>query len=302
MASVAVVGVGAIGGVLAALLEATGKHRITLCTRRPMAALTVDTPDGVINVQAGNLTDPGLAGPVDWVLVATKTYDAAGAAAWLPGLCAQGARVAVVQNGVEHRERFAGQVDQERMLPVIIDCQVERRPDGRVAQRSGARMVVETGAAGSAFAQLFTGSKADVQQTGDFLTAAWRKLVFNSAGAVCALTGEPAGVLHDAALGALAAGISAECAAVARAEGAQLEEDIAQRVLEGYRAQPADSVNSLLADRLAGRPMEIDARNGVIVRLGDRHGIATPLNRMAVALLSRIVTQQGPGEAGRRHD
>jgi 2-dehydropantoate 2-reductase len=31
--------------------------------------------------------------------------------------------------------------------------------------------------------------------------------------------------------------------------------------------------------------MEVDARNGVIVRMGAKHGIATLLNRMAVSLL-----------------
>ena len=76
--------------------------------------------------------------------------------------------------------------------------------------------------------------------------------------------------------------------AVGRAEGAQLDDGTAQRVLEGYRAQPPDSVNSILADRIAGRPMEIDARNGVIVRKGEQHGISTPLNRMAVALLQAL--------------
>jgi 2-dehydropantoate 2-reductase len=34
--------------------------------------------------------------------------------------------------------------------------------------------------------------------------------------------------------------------------------------------------------------MEIETRNGVIVRLGEKHGIATPLNRMAVALLKAV--------------
>ena len=292
MAKVAVVGVGAIGSVLAALLEATGKHQITLCTRRPLAGLAVTTPDGVVDVTAVNRTEPGLAEPVDWVLVATKTFDAAGAAAWLPALCAQGARVAVVQNGVEHRDRFAAHLSQERILPVIIDCQVERRADGRVFQRSEAHLFVETGAAGREFAQLFAGSKAEVQLTEDFVTAAWRKLSFNSAGVVCALTNSPSGVLHDEELGALAVGIAAECIAVAQAEGAKLEEGTAQRVLEGYRAQAPDSVNSLLAVRLAGRAMEIDARNGVIVRRGDRHGIPTPLNRMAVALLKNMKREE----------
>jgi 2-dehydropantoate 2-reductase len=42
----------------------------------------------------------------------------------------------------------------------------------------------------------------------------------------------------------------------------------------------------MFADRLAGRPMELDARNGVIVRLGQKHGIATPTNALLVALLT----------------
>jgi 2-dehydropantoate 2-reductase len=41
----------------------------------------------------------------------------------------------------------------------------------------------------------------------------------------------------------------------------------------------------MLADRLAGRPMEYDARNGVIVRRGARHGVAAPMNALMVALL-----------------
>jgi 2-dehydropantoate 2-reductase len=76
-----------------------------------------------------------------------------------------------------------------------------------------------------------------------------------------------------------------ECVAVGRAEGAQLDDSIADQVVNHYRASPPDSVNSLHADRAAGRPMETDARNGVIVRLGRKHGIATPMNQTIVALL-----------------
>jgi 2-dehydropantoate 2-reductase len=285
MARVAVVGVGAIGGVLAALLEVTGRHQITLCTRRPLDKLTVKTPEGVVAVKARNVTDPALAEPVDWVLVATKTYDAEGAAAWFPALCKENAPVAIVQNGVEHRERFAPYLHPEGILPVMIDCPVERQPDGVVHQRGAAQMKAETSVLGNEFAQLFAGSPAQIELTNDFLSAIWRKLCINSAGALSALTRKPAGVLRDQALGEIALGIVAECAAVGRAEGAQLDDSVAQKVLDGYRAQSPDSINSMLADRMAGRPMEIDARNGVIVRKGEKHGISTPLNRMAVALL-----------------
>jgi 2-dehydropantoate 2-reductase len=74
--------------------------------------------------------------------------------------------------------------------------------------------------------------------------------------------------------------------AVGRAEGADLPSDLPDTVVANYRAAPADGINSLHADRAAGRPMELDARNGVIVRLGARHGIATPVNAMVVALIN----------------
>jgi 2-dehydropantoate 2-reductase len=255
-----------------------------------MDRLTVKTPEGVVTVRARNLTDPALAEPVDWVIVATKAYDAKGAAAWFPNLCRINAPVVVVQNGVEHRERFAPYVNPDRIVPVIIECPVERQEDGTVRQRGAARLQVEAGRLGQDLAHLFEGSNAQVDLTGDFVTVAWRKLCVNSAGALSALTMKPAGVLRDEAMAEIARQMVAECVAVGRAEGAQLAEDTPQQVLDGYRAQPRDSINSMLADRLAGRPMEIDARNGVIVRKGVKHGIRTPLNQMTVALLQALST------------
>ena len=285
MASVAVVGVGAIGGVLAALLERTGRHQITLCTRQPLSSLTVETPSGVVTVRARNWTDPAQASPVEWVLVATKTYDAEGAKLWLKRLCEARTNVAIVQNGVEHRVHFAGWT----VLPVVIDVPAERLAEGKVLQRSGAVMRVEASQMGSEYAELFRGSGAEVDVTPDFLTAAWRKLCMNAAGAVSALTLQPAGVLRDEALGRVALDLVAECVAVGQAEGAKLEENLPEQVLTGARAGSPDSVNSLLADRRAGRQTEVDARNGVIVRLGELHQIPTPANRMATALLKAKV-------------
>jgi len=135
---------------------------------------------------------------------------------------------------------------------------------------------------------LFAGGAARIELTADFVSAAWRKLCINAAGAISALTMKPAGVLRSEAAGQLAMDIVAECAAVGRAEGARLDASVGQQVLDGYRAQPADSINSMLADRIAGRTLEIDARNGVIVRKGEKHSIPTPLNRMVVALLQAV--------------
>jgi 2-dehydropantoate 2-reductase len=256
-----------------------------------MSGLSVDTPDGLVNVHANFVTNPHEAFEVDWVIVATKAYDVAGAAKWLKPLRLNGAPVAVLQNGVEHEERFAPYVPMEKILPVMVDCPAERQAPDRVRQRGVMHLKVPDSALGRSFVKLFAGTPADVTTVPDFKSVVWRKLCFNSAGVLSALVLQPAGVVRGEAIGNVALQIIRECAAVARAEGANLEENVAEIVLAAQRAAPADSVNSMLADRQAGRPVEIDARNGVIVRLGRKHGIATPANSMAVALMEQMVAK-----------
>jgi 2-dehydropantoate 2-reductase len=230
------------------------------------------------------LTSPTQAAPVDWVLVTTKTYDAPAAAAWLEALLGETTRVAIIQNGVEHLERFP-QAPRARTLPVIIDLPVERSAPGRILQRRDGTMTVPEGPLGADFGSLFAASPLAVVPTDDFTTAAWRKLCLNCAGAVSALVLKPAGVVQREPMAAIMRGLVAECVAVGNAEGAKLGEEVVDAIVEDYRKGPQDSVNSMHADRLAGRPMEIDARNGVIVRRGAAHGLPTPLNALMADLL-----------------
>src|SRR5258706_9865461 len=126
MARIAIVGVGAIGGVTAALLQQAGGHELLLCTRRPMSGFLVDTPDGLVKLQASFVSDPSEVFEGDWVIVSTKAYDVAGAAKWLEQLCLNGAPVAVVPNGVVDLENFSPYVPLEKNLVVMVDCPPQR--------------------------------------------------------------------------------------------------------------------------------------------------------------------------------
>ncbi len=288
MARISVVGPGAMGGAVAAHLIASGQHEVSLCVRRTFPELQLTTPNGALASRPPMVTSPGAAAPADWVLLTTKTYSAAGAAEWLPALTATGAPVAVLQNGIEHRERFAPYLDAGRLLPVIIDLPAERSEPGRIRQRGPGVMTVENSELGRRFAALFSGTALAVNLTDDFRSAAWRKLCLNSAGVLNALLLQPVRIFHDNAIAATAREIIRECVAVGRAEGAVLADDLPEQIIAGQRAAPPDAINSLHTDRLAGRPMELDARSGVIVRLGRKHGIPTPCNQMAVALLTAM--------------
>lgn len=289
MARVAVIGAGAIGGTLAAWLAQA--HEVTVCARSSLADLEVETPEGVIRATPHIITDPAHATWADWVLCATKTYDCPAAAAWLPGLMGPTTRLAVIQNGVEQRDRFP-KVPAQRTVPVIIDLPAERTAPGRIVQRRNGTIHVPEGEPGEALVALFADTPIDAQTTSDFITAAWRKLAINCSGIVSALTHRPAEVANDEGAADVMRALVRECIAVGRAEGADLPDKLADQVVKWTTLAHPQSVNSLHADFEAGRQTEVDARNMVIVRLGARHGIDAPMNRALASILIAASTSR----------
>jgi len=288
MPTITLIGPGAIGATVATWLSQNPRNEVSVAVRTAFDSLEVTTPERVIAARPQVLTALAQAQPADWVMIATKAYDSAAAAAWFGAACDEHTRVAVIQNGVEHLERFEKYLPRERIVPVMIDVPADRTAPGKVIQRGALHMVVPAGDGGAAFVELFAGLGLDVAESADFRTAAWKKLCLNSAGAVCAALLEPAGIVHHDGVADVMRAIVRECIAVGRAEGATLDGSIASDIIERMRNGSRDAVNSMLADRRAGRPMEIDARNDVIVRLGRKHGISTPMNALMVALLEAV--------------
>lgn len=271
--------------MVAAQLCQSSRNDVTVVARTPFSKLLLDTPDGELRADPRIVSQPGDTGPADWVLVATKAYDSESAAACFDSLLGEQTKVAVLQNGVNHVERFSAWLPRERILPVIVDCPTERVAPGEIRQRGPALLTVPCDELAQGFSALFADTGVTCRQSDDFTSMAWWKLCVNSAGVVNALVLQPARIANDDSAAKVMRSIVEETAAVGRAEGASLSPDIADEVVNIYRGQPPDSVNSLHADRAAGRPMEIDLRNGIIVELGKKHGIPTPYNDMAVSLL-----------------
>jgi 2-dehydropantoate 2-reductase len=285
MPAITVIGPGAIGGMVAAQLCQSSRNDVTVVARTTFSKLLLHTPDGELRADPRIVSQPGDTGPADWVLVATKAYDSESAAACFDSLLGEQTKVAVLQNGVNHVERFSAWLPRERILPVIVDCPTERVAPGEIRQRGPALLTVPCDELAQGFSALFADTGVTCRQSDDFTSMAWWKLCVNSVGVVNALVLQPARIANDESAAKVMRAIVEETAAVGRADGAILSPDIADEVVNIYRGQPPDSVNSLHADRAAGRPMEIDLRNGIIVELGKKHGIPTPYNDMAVSLL-----------------
>ena len=285
MTRIAIIGPGALGGTIAAWLAQNPAFEIILCARTGFSGQSANTPSGELKADPVVLTDPDKAAPVEWVFVVTKTYDSEGALPWLKNLIGESTKVVIMQNGVEHVERLAALLPGQDILPAVVDVPASRTAPGRVVQNAIGWIVVPEGADGEAFTGLFAHTPIDVKAVSDWIFRAWAKLCLNCAGAFPALTMRSTGPVWNDKVEALVRGLVEECAAVARAEGASIPDDVIETVVEGARNAPEGVGNSLYADRMAGRPLEIDARNGVIVRAGKKHGIPTPVNELFVTLL-----------------
>ncbi|MDQ8197536.1 2-dehydropantoate 2-reductase [Pelagicoccus enzymogenes] len=288
MPSIAIIGPGAIGGTLASLLLENSDNKVSICARTPFEQLQVTAAGQTTTRDVTVHTDSTATSPVDWILLATKTYQVPQAANWFPCLSGPHTRIAVVQNGVEHLANLTPYFPSERIVPVIIDCPAERRSHGQIVRHGDVRIDIPDTENAAAFAKLFTDPAVKANLTTDWTSAAWRKLCINAAGAISALVNQPANVAATPQAAAIMEALIRETIAVGRAEGATLDESIIPTIIANAAAAPAGSMNSLHADLVARRPMEWDARNGVIARLGQIHGIATPYNQMAAQLLSLL--------------
>ncbi|MBC2605971.1 2-dehydropantoate 2-reductase [Pelagicoccus albus] len=288
MPSVAIIGPGAIGGTLASFLLKNPKNTVSICARTLFEKLEISSGGETTYHPVTVHTDPSETEPADWIVLATKTYQIPQASSWFDNLSNQETKVAVVQNGVEHLANLEGIFPADRIVPVIIDCPAERKSHGQIIRHGDVRIDIPNSANSLAFSQLFTNPAVKVNLTDDWTSAAWNKLCINAAGAISALVNRPANIAADRRAAEIMKSLIQECIAVGRAEGAKLDERIIPKIIASAAAAPDGSMNSLHADLVAHRPMEWDARNGVIYRLGQKHGIPTPYNQLAAQLLSLL--------------
>lgn len=291
--SVAVVGPGAIGTTIAAALHQVGRApRLYGRTARDRLELHAPGEHLVVPGPVQVEVTPDVT-PVDLLFLAVKATQVAAAAPWLAALCQAGTIVCVLQNGVEQEAVVAAHANLGRVLPSVVWFPAQTRADGSVWLRAPARLTVPDTEAGRAVSEALAGSLCTVEPVAEFRSLAWRKLMQNALAGLMALTGRRAGMFARADIAELGLVYLRECLAVARAEGADLDDDVPREIIDAFRAYPADMGTSILADREAGRPLEWDVRNGVVLRRGRHHGIPTPVSEIVVPLLA--ATGDGPG-------
>lgn len=295
----AVYGAGGVGGYFGGRLAESGND-VTLIARGPHLAaikasgLRIEDPDGETStIEVDATDDPAEVGPVDCVVVAVKAWQVPEVARRMRPLLGPGTFVVPLQNGVEAPSQLAAEIGEERVLGGFCAIIAFLDGPGRI-KHAGYEPQVAFGELDNSptsrvdrLRRIFTSSGIDAVVPDDIHAAMWRKFLFiASFGGVGAVTRAPAGLIRSTpATRTMLIQTKTEILRVARGLGVNLPDDSVTDSMAIVDSLPEDGTASMQRDIIEGRPSELDAQTGAIVRFGRQAGVDTPVNSFIYAAL-----------------
>ncbi len=300
--NICIVGPGALGTIFGALLKGQG-HEVSLLAGRQAYVDAVEKNKGVVlksnngekTVAVDMYCDTAKISPADLVIVLVKATQSANIAKILPSITKADGYVLTLQNGgLGNAQMIEKEFPKERLL---------------IGTTSAGGTLLEPGVVfhtqnGNSFIGPYAGAPmekvaeiAKVLNDADFPTEAeenmvsrmWEKLLNNVAiNALAALTNTvPGQIKSNEDSFAIAKAAALEAIAVAKAEGVEFD---GPAFIEKFSVIGKDANNrpSMWQDVGAKRKTEIDHINGAIYRLGQKHGIPTPINFTLTSLIKTL--------------
>jgi 2-dehydropantoate 2-reductase len=291
----AILGVGAIGGLIGTVLSSLGEEVIVVVRPEGLPSyprrLTLERPSGSLTAPVkavANLTES-----IDVLWIATKTYQLPAALEAVQSLpeCA-----VPLLNGLDHVATLRTRFGQHRVVPGTIAVEAEKAGPGRFVQRSP---MVRLNLAASAEPRLGTvvGRLAALGFACRFVvneqTLLWGKLCFLGPFAlVTSASGLNIGeVLADRVWKQKLDAATTEACAVANASGAEIDEE---QIHAAFAAAPPGMRSSMQKDVLAGRKLELDAISSPIVRGGHGYGIGVSTTAGLAAAIREKLSPRSP--------
>ena len=291
-------GAGAVGGYLGALLARAG-HEVSLIARgRHLQAiqgsgLQVQSEHGNFTtwVQATDQTSE--IGPVDLIIHAVKTYHNVEAVPMLHPLLGENTTALCVQNGVDSWEQVQQALPPNTVLPGAVYIEAGVVEPGVVEQHGNVRRLVFGEADGSmtprvqAIASAMQDAGMPTEISTDITSVLWSKWLFITAlaGTTCAAHTGLADLLAVPESRLLVVRVLREIDNLGRELGVNLDRDIVEKTLRYMETEASSLKASMQKDMESGRPMELDALTGAVVRLGKEANISTPANEAIYAIL-----------------
>lgn len=308
---IAIFGTGGAGGYFGAHLAQAGEDVVFVARGEHLKAireqgLRVETAAGEIIASSEATDDPAQVGAVDVVLVGVKTWQVADAARAMRPMIAPETLVIPLQNGVEAAAELAAVLGAEHVLGGLCGTVSRVVGPGRILS-IGETNFIKFGELDNRrseralrLQQTFerAGVKAEIPQ--DIQAATWEKFIFVAPyGGIGAVTRAPVGVIRSLpeTRRMLKTGMW-EILDISRALKIALAEGIVEKSMGLIDSLPPNSTTSLQRDIIAGKPSELEAWNGAVVRLGGLACVPVPLHEFIYhSLLPAELLARGGGQS-----
>jgi 2-dehydropantoate 2-reductase len=299
---IAVYGSGGVGGYFGGQMARVGQD-VTFIARGDhlkamrQKGLVVESIRGDFHIESPAVTDdPRTIGPVDVVLVAVKSWQVPEVALAMRPMVGPDTVVVSLLNGVEAVDQLSAVLGWDSVLGGVAKifsfigkpgqiCHIGHEPTlmlGELAGGSSERLDHLT--------ELLEKAGIVVERPAAIMVEIWKKFLFITGwGGLGAISRAPIGVLREEpATRPVIQACMLETEAVARAAGITLPIDIIERTWDFMCGLEPTGTSSLQRDIAAGRPSELDAWNGAVVRIGQRHAVATPTHDLIVRALTPL--------------
>ena len=300
---IVIMGAGGLGGYFGARLAAAGND-VAFVARGPHLAairqngLRVESALGDLHLRDVVATDtPAALTPADVVMIAVKLWDTEAATEAVKPLVRPGTAVVSFQNGVGKddvltrilgRDAVIGGVGQ---IGVVIASPGVIRHIGTMAKLTFGELDNTLTARVEALLRVCIAAGIDAEIAPDINLAIWEKFAFLVPMSACtaSMRSSIGPIRANPQTRAFLLDVMREVVAVGRALGINLAEDFAEQRMAFVEALPPQMTASMQGDLARGNRLELPWLSGAVVELGQRVGVATPLNRSVAAILALYV-------------
>lgn len=312
VASIVVIGAGAVGSYYGALLARAG-HEVRFVMRRDLEAvrrsgLHIESPKGDFHLpNVSVFATPHEAGIADWVICSLKATAIGDAAALIRPCVGPTTRIVALMNGLGVEQVLAQEFEPRRIFGVMAFVCINRGEPGRVRHLDYGRVTLghfpDEPLEAASLKELFDSAGIENTIAPNLRYARWEKLCWNVPFNGLSVAAGGVGtqeILRDPGLRAVADAAMREVVATGNADlesagsSARLDEtDILQRMFAQTDTM-GDYRTSMVIDFVMGRPLEVEAILGETHRRADELNVSAPTIRTLYALV-RIADLQRRG-------
>ncbi len=295
-----VMGSGAVGGYLGALLFRNGED-VTFVARGQHLDAIRKSGLRIESVAKGDFTihppatdRPDGSWKADLVLFCVKSYHNPEATEVIRPAVGDATSVLTLQNGLGSGDQLGEALGHEKVLLGAAYLEVMRKEPGVIAEVAGQHRAVFGEPKGGRtpraekVLEALQAAGTGAELSDDVLPALWSKLVFicGLSGMTCVTRSSFADVIDTPETFALIRLVVQEAAAVGGASGVKLDEGLVEATIAEYQDAKNELVSSMYLDLQRGNRLEIGSLNGAVARIGQEVGVETPVNEFITACLT----------------